>query len=73
MSDLSHDDWTCAVCAAAHSLPSERCRRCGAALLPFARIRLAARDLRRQGLQDQATALDGGAADDDADAAYSHR
>ncbi len=27
------DTWTCPVCRARHSGPSERCRRCGSALM----------------------------------------
>jgi hypothetical protein len=61
MNDHRPDDWTCAVCTAAHTIPSECCRRCGAALLPFARIRIAARALRRDGQWNQAAALYGGA------------
>jgi hypothetical protein len=31
-------DWTCRVCGATHAAPAVNCRRCGAALLVFARL-----------------------------------
>lgn len=54
-------DWTCPVCAAAHAQPALRCRRCGADLLPFVRLAMAARRLRAAGRDDEADALVGDA------------
>ena len=52
-------DWTCAVCAAVHPQPALRCRRCGAALLPFVRLSMAARLLRQANRESEAQALVG--------------
>ncbi len=53
---LQAEDWTCRVCGAAHPAPVAQCRRCGAALLPFARLAAEARCR-----PEAATFLDGGA------------
>jgi ribosomal protein L40E len=53
----SADDWICAVCGARHETPSPTCRRCGSALLMFARLRAAARALRAAGHAAEADAL----------------
>lgn len=50
-------DFTCPVCGAAHSQPASACRRCGAALLVFARLAATTRLLREQGRAAEADAL----------------
>ncbi len=60
MSDAAHleaADWTCRVCGATHAAPAAACRRCGAALLPFARLAAAARRLERLGQPEAARVL----------------
>ena len=51
------EDWTCPVCSATHPQPVLRCRRCGAALVQFARLAAAARALRQAGRDHEAAAL----------------
>jgi len=50
--DVHPEDWTCPVCRAVHGAPALSCRRCGASLLPFARLAVIARRLREEGRDD---------------------
>jgi ribosomal protein S27E len=50
-------DFTCPVCGAAHAQPAVQCRRCGAVLLLFARLAVAARRMDAAGQPVQARAL----------------
>ncbi|MBA3846140.1 MAG: hypothetical protein H0X45_05790 [Planctomycetes bacterium] len=55
MSDAEHlrpEDWSCPICLAAHATPASHCRRCGAALMLFARLATAARRLAATGHAD---------------------
>ncbi len=62
--DLATDPWRCAVCGARHDAPAACCRRCGADLLRFAKLRDRAARCRAAGDHARAYVLDGQGRDD---------